>query len=104
MTNNEQVAAILRLVKHRSECKKRKAALESELRAAGRSLFEIGGSLRNVQGTGSFNETPAAILPQIVKAPEICSLDRVKTMLEELASLELTLNQLNRSAEELDVD
>ena len=38
MSNEEQDAAILRLVKSKGDYKKRKALLESELRAAGQSL------------------------------------------------------------------
>jgi hypothetical protein len=50
MSDPEQDEAILRLVKQRGEAKKRKALLENELRTAGRSLWEIGGALRNVKG------------------------------------------------------
>ncbi|MHB2008819.1 MAG: hypothetical protein ACYCOX_12305 [Acidobacteriaceae bacterium] len=104
MSNEEQDAAILRLVKSRGDYKKRKALLESELRAAGESLWQIGGSLRNVKGSGTYTETPGYILPEIEKAPDICDLSRIKAMLEELKALEITLCDLNRSARELGID
>lgn len=63
MSNDEQDIDIVRLVKERGVVRRRKTILESELRAAGRSLWEIGAQLRSVQGAGSFNETPAAMLP-----------------------------------------
>jgi hypothetical protein len=104
MSNEEQDAAILRLVKSRGESKKRKALLESELRAAGQSLWQIGQSLRNVKGSGTFTDTPGHILPEIERAPDICDLSRIKLMLEELKALEMTLSDLNRSAIELGID
>lgn len=104
MSGDEQDAAIVRLVKDRGEAKRRRALLESELRAAGQSLWEIGGSLRSVKAGGSHQESPAYILPYVDKAPEICRLDRVKAMLEELRDLEGRISQLNRSAAELGID
>jgi len=104
MSGDEQDAAIVRLVKDRGEAKRRRSLLESELRAAGQSLWEIGTVLRSVVGSGSFPHTPESILPQIAKAPNICSLDRIKAMLEELKELQNRLEQLNRSASELGID
>lgn len=103
MSGDEQDAALLRIVKQRSEAKKRKSLLESELRAAGESLYEIGGALRHVNG-GSFPGFLDNILSRIAKAPDTCSLDRIRTKSKELQELEMTLAQLNRSATELGID
>ena len=104
MSTEEQDAAILRLVKQRGEAKKRKALLENELRTAGRSLWDIGSALKSVNASGPSQETPDSILPAIAKAPNICRLENIRTMLEELSELEKTLNQLNRSAIQLGID
>lgn len=58
MSNDEQDAAILRLVKDRGEAKKQKALLELELRAAGTSLYSIGTELRSVGFNTQFKEAP----------------------------------------------
>ena len=104
MSSEEQDAAILRLVKQRGEAKKRKVLLENELRTAGRSLWEIGSALKSLDASGPSQGTPEFILLEIAKAPNICGLERVKAMLEELRDLENTLRQLNRSAVELGID
>jgi hypothetical protein len=102
MSDEEQDAAIARLVRQRSEAKKRKALLENELRTAGRSLWEIGGSLKDVNTSG-FNNSVANLIPQIAKAPDICGLDRIKAMLEELERLYRLIEELNRGAKELGI-
>ncbi|HSY31269.1 MAG TPA: hypothetical protein VLA42_04715 [Verrucomicrobiae bacterium] len=103
MSDQEQDDAILRIVKLRSEAKKRRTLLESELTTAGQSLWEIGRSLKAISGP-EFIGAAAAILPQIDKAPDICELNRIRTMLEELKKLEATLIQLKRSATDLGID
>ena len=104
MSNEEQDAAMVRLVRQRSETKKQSALLESELRVAGQSLWEIGSSLKAIRGAREFVGTAASILPQVNKAPEICGLAQVKRMLEELDGLKNSLIQLNRTAQELGID
>ena len=104
MSSDEQDQAILRLVKQRHEAKKRKAALQSELREAGKHLWEIGGSLKSVSSESSAGQTPSSILSSVTKAPDICGLDRIKSMLEELRDAEQTIADLNRSASELGID
>jgi|SRR5271154_4753779 len=104
MSGAEQDAAIIRLVKQRGDAKRRRVLLENELRTAGHSLYEIGMALRGIAASGSFNSTPDYVLPKLAKAPEICNMDKIKVMLEELRDLETTLTQLNRSATELGID
>jgi hypothetical protein len=104
MSDAEQDIAIARLVKDRTAVRRQMALLESELQAAGRAFFEIGGQLRNVKGVGSFNETPGAILSSVEKAPTICDLGRIKIMLEELRASEKTMAQLNHTASLLGID
>lgn len=104
MSGDEQDQAILRLVKQRHETKKRKAALQSELREAGQRLWEIGGSLKSVCSESNAGQTPANILSSVKKAPDICGLERIKSMLEELRDAEQTIADLNRSAKELGID
>ena len=101
MSDDEKDAAILRLVKDRSEAKRRKLLLESELRAAGESLAEIGQSLRHLNG-GPYDDV-GRIIPQVDKAPNICGLERIRTMLTELSKLQETLAKMNESATELGI-
>jgi hypothetical protein len=103
MSDQEQDAAIVRIVKQTAEAKRRRTLLESELTTAGQSLWEIGRSLKAISGP-EFIGAAAAILPQIDKAPDICALGRIRAMLEELKELEATLIQLKRSAAELHID
>jgi hypothetical protein len=100
---DEQDEAIARLVKQRSEARKRKALLENELRTAGRSLWEIGSALKSIKAEGSFQETPEYILPEIEKAPKICSLDRIKSMLQDLQETQKLLAQFDRGLSELGI-
>jgi hypothetical protein len=98
MSNDEQDAAILRLVKARGEAKRQKALLETELRAAGTSLYNIGSGLRSIGFSTSVQETPGAILQRVAIAPDICGLEQVKAMLEELKELNENIKQLNAAA------
>jgi hypothetical protein len=98
MSNDERDAAILRLVKTRAEAKRRKNLLETELRAAGSSLYSIGTELREIGFSTSAQASPGAILQRVATAPDICELVRVKTMLEELKELNENLKQLAISA------
>jgi prefoldin subunit 5 len=104
MVEDELNAAIVRLVKERSESKKKRASIESELRAAGRALFSIGNSLREVVADGSWNHTPSAILPEIEKAPDICSLAKIRELLEELKKTEDLIKELDKSARDMGID
>lgn len=104
MSEDELNAAIVRLVKERSESKKKRASIESEPRSAGRALFSIGNSLREVAADGSWNHTPSAILPEIEKAPEICGLTRIRELLEELQKTSDLIKQLDQSAREMGID
>jgi hypothetical protein len=98
VSNDEQDAALLRLVKTRGAAKRQKSLLETELRAAGTSLYNIGAALRSIGFSTSVQETPGAILQHVATAPDICGLERVKAMLEELKELNETLKQLTASA------
>jgi hypothetical protein len=98
MSNDERDTAILRLVKNRAEAKRRKNLLETELRAAGASLYSIGTELREIGFSTSVQASPGAILQRVVMAPNICELVRVKGMLEELKEVNENLKQLAISA------
>jgi hypothetical protein len=60
MSGDEQDAAILRLVKERSDVRKRKTLIESELQSAGRSLHEIGSVLKHFSG-GTYDNPKSVI-------------------------------------------
>jgi hypothetical protein len=83
-------------------CQEAQTLIESELQSAGRFLYEIASSLKHI--SGSAYDNPQGIIPLIEKAPEICGLGRIRTMLAELSALQETLSQLNRSATELGLD
>ncbi len=102
MTDDERDQAILRVVKRRKELRERKALIESELRAAGESLGDIGSSLKHVSGAQP--QWLADILGRIQKAPDICELARIKAMVVELKEIYETFAQLNHSAAELGID
>ena len=104
MSDAEQDVAILRLVKERGECKRRKAALEAELQAAGRSLDEISSALKHLGGFGGPDYGVREIVPKIDKTPDICDLSRVKAMLKELSEVDVLLKALNQSAVDLGID
>jgi hypothetical protein len=104
MSNDEQDAAILRLVKDRGEAKKQKALLELELRAAGTSLYSIGTELRSVGFNTSVQGSPGAIFQRVASAPEICGLERVKAMLAELKELDDNLKTLSTAAAALGIE
>jgi hypothetical protein len=103
MSNTEEDAALLRFVRERSAAKQRRALLESELRVAGRALFSIGGALREVTASGTANYTPRFILPEVQQAPEICGLDRIQQMLQELKDIQAQLEVMDRQAVELGI-
>lgn len=102
-TIDERDAAIAILLKKRAEAKRRRVDLESELRAAGKSLYDIGGALRNVTG-GSMGSRVDYILPKLAKVPAICDLGRLRILLEELKEVEVYLAQLKHNASEMEVD
>jgi hypothetical protein len=103
MTIEEKEAAISRLLRKRSEAKRRRAALEGELRAAGKSLYDVGGALKHLSGSAMGSRVDY-ILPKFAAVPPICDLGRVKEMLEELKELQIRLDQLNHSASQMGVD
>ncbi len=103
MTIDKEEVASAGLLKKRIEAKRRRAALESELRIAGKSLYEVGGALRNAS-CGSMGGRVDHILPMLAAVPAICDLGRVRILLEELKELESLLDQLNYSASQLGID
>jgi hypothetical protein len=102
MSDDEKKEAIFRLVIRRKELRERTALLESELRAAGESLGDIGSSLKHISGGQA--QWLADILGRIQKAPDICELARIKAMVSELKEIYETFAQLNHSAAELGID
>jgi hypothetical protein len=101
MSDSEQDAAIGRLVRQRSEAKRRKILLENELRSAGKSLSDIGEVLKHFSG-GPYDNVDR-VLPLIDIAPDICGLERVRSMLKELAQLKEDLALLDRSVAEFGI-
>lgn len=104
MNDDERDAAVLRVVKERSEAKKQKALLESELRAAGRSLASIGSGLSSVSSIGAVHQQPSVILRSVDSAPPICELSKIRAMLAELRDVDENLKQLNATARELGIE
>jgi hypothetical protein len=100
---DEEEVAIRGLLAMRSEARRRRAALASELRIAGKSLSELGGALKYASGN-SMGSRVDLILPKLAKVPAVCDLGRLKLMLEELKELEMQLARLNRSASEIGID
>ena len=102
MSSDGQDQAILRIVKRRTELRKRKALIESELQAAGEFLDDIGGSLKHIGNSNP--EHIANITMRLQRAPEICGLERIKDMVAELAQIYAEFVQLNRSAAGAGID
>jgi hypothetical protein len=103
MTSDEKEAAISGLLRERSEAKWRRTALESELRTAGKSLYDVGSALKNLSA-GAMGSRVDNILPKFANVPAICDLKRVKEMLEELKELQMRLDRLNYSASQMGID
>lgn len=80
----------------RAELSRRKTLLESELRAAGDSLGDIGGGLRFI--TNSNPQQLSNLTERIQKAPDICELGRIKAMVSELADTLRELIELRQTA------
>jgi hypothetical protein len=100
---DERDAAIRGLLTKRGEARRRRAALATELRTAGQSLYDLGGALKHASRS-SMGSRVDRILPKLAKVPAVCDLERLKSMLEELKEVETRLAQLNRSASELGID
>jgi len=103
MTIDEREAEISRLSKKRSETKRRRAELESELRTAGKSLYDIGGALKHVSG-GAMGSRADCILSKFATVPEACGLGRLKEMLEELKEVQSRLDQLKHTAAKMEIE
>jgi len=103
MVLDEREAAVSVLLKKRSESRRRRTAIENELRAAGRSLYDIGGALKHVSNR-TLRSRADDILTKFADVPEICDLGGMKKMLEELRELQILLDQLNRSASQMGLD
>jgi hypothetical protein len=103
MKTDEQATAVLKLIRERAETKKRSAVLKSELRAAGRSLYDIGGALKH-SSPSQIGSRIDYLLPKLRSAQEICELGAVQALLEELKEIEMRLADLNRMASELGID
>jgi len=96
-------AAAAQLFRERSEARRHRAALETELRTAGKSLHGIGGALRHLSCANIGNRVDH-ILRELADAPTICDLGRVRALLEELKELETRLDHLNRCASQMGID
>jgi hypothetical protein len=103
MQIDEREAEINGLLSKRSEARRRRAALENELRTAGRSLSDIGGALKNLGGSTLGNRVDY-ILPKFANVPAICDLGRIKEMLHELKNVQTRLEQLKENASQLGID
>lgn len=104
MSNAEQDAALLRLIRERSDAKRRRTLLESELRTAGRSLWSIGGILKDVVSVGNAAYAPSMALSEVNKAPRICDMESIRQMLQELDELQCQIETMDRQARDLGVD
>jgi|SRR5208283_4404484 len=103
MAIDERDATMLGLLTRRNEAKRRKAVLESELRTAGKSLHDIGGVLRYLNGASARSRTDY-ILQKLSHVPAICDLGGMRQMLEELKDLETRLAQLKHSTSQTGID
>lgn len=105
MSNTEHDAALLRLVKERSESKKSRTLLENDLSLAGNAFCSIGEALRKMNDRNFITTfTPDYVLKEIAKAPEICGLSTIKEKLIEFKELQASLAEFDRRAAELGVD
>ena len=94
---------ILKLIRERTETKKRSAMLKNELRAAGKSLYDIGGALKHASPS-QIGSRIDYLLPKLRSAQDICELGSVQARLEELREVETRLANLNRMASEMGID
>jgi hypothetical protein len=99
----EQDSAILKLIRERLETKRRSAVLKHELRAAGKSLYDIGVALKH-SSPGQIGNRIDYLLPKLRSAQDICELETVQARLEELKKVEMRLADLNRIASEMGID
>jgi len=103
MTNDKQDDAVLSLVRERIEIKRRRASLKSELRAAGKSLYEIGSALKHAS-PDRIGSKIEYLLPKLRNAQNIWELGEVRARLEELKEVEARLAHLNRIASGMGID
>jgi hypothetical protein len=103
MSEEEESVAIVRLLKKRSEARRRKVLLDDELRTASGSLTDIGTALRHLIITGPYSNVDTAI-SKLNKAPKVCGLESVKALLVELKAVEDTISYLNNEAKAYDID
>jgi hypothetical protein len=105
MSDSEQDAALLRFIRERSEAKKRRALLYSELRIAAANFVLVGEAIKRMNtGSSLTSSTPDDIIGQIDKAPDICGFAKIKDMLIELRDVQFSLSEFDRQAVELSVD
>lgn len=105
MSGAEEDAAIVRVLRDRAESKRKRAALESELRSAGTALWKVGGALREIKGSGVASHlTPDGVLSELTRLPEICRLDKIQEMLETLKTLDKHIFDLNQSVSEMGLE
>ena len=103
ITIDEREAELSEIWRARSEVKRRRAVLESEIRAAGESLYDVAGALKKVC-EGTMGIRADHILRKFASLPHVCDLRRLEKMLEELKQLQMKLNQLNESAAQIGTD
>ena len=103
MKIDEQDTAALKLIRERINAKRRSAVLKSELRAAGRSLYDIGGALKHASPS-QIGSRINYLLPKLRSAQISCELGSVQARLEELREVEMRLADLNRIASEMGID
>jgi hypothetical protein len=103
MITHEQDATVSGLLKKRIETRRRRAAIKSELRNAGKSLCDIGGALKHISGSSTSSRVDY-ILPKLETVPMNCDFARMKAMLEELKELEIRLVRLNHSDSQMEID
>lgn len=106
MSESEQDAALLRLVKQRKELKERKALVENELRSAGMSLTATGQTL--LEASKASAQGRALLLREaadgIRRMPESWRLEHLLALIRDLEELEDQLAGLNAKSRELGLD
>lgn len=103
MQDQGQDTVILSLLRERIATKRRRAALKIELRAAGKSLYDIGSALKHAS-PGRIASKIEYLLPKLRSVQGIWELAEVRARLEELKKVEARLADLDQIAAGMGID
>jgi hypothetical protein len=98
LSSEEKKGMLDRLVEQRAKSTRRAILLESELRAAGESLFHVGTLLKNLSSEQGRKDNYVVTLNAVINAPEICGLSRIAAMLVDLQETRELLDELDSLA------